>query len=288
MLTSTIGRVERDNDAIRTLTWLGSAFFSDLRRARFALNTWRQVGLPEHTDWARSGEHTLPVVEVWATRDCAGSLLGAMTIHVYSWDRMRAQRYFVQSCSQSIDPGNCLYIQPFANLVSDRTRAGSHYDVAIELGYMAVAKPLRGRGIGTQLFELFLERSRQIASGRALAFTIVMSRHAHSNYGQILMSHMVAAGAHEPTRAITLQEVAAPLGLPNDLLDVEPGSLPTARLAQRQGFMMAGYGKNLGQVWIRDMQEITQESQYRDVLVPQISLPPEQRAGSIPMALAMP
>ncbi|CAN5574798.1 hypothetical protein BH23CHL4_BH23CHL4_10030 [soil metagenome] len=39
MCTSTFERVTRENDAIDTLTWLGSSFFSDIRLARFALES---------------------------------------------------------------------------------------------------------------------------------------------------------------------------------------------------------------------------------------------------------
>ena len=178
MITSTVARVERDEDALRTLTWLGSSFFSDLRLARFALDTWRQAGSPDQVDWLAAGHLTSPVVEVWTVRDDGGGIVGAMTIHYYSWDRMRAQRYFVQSCAQPVNAADCLYIQPFEELVSERTHSGASYDVAVELGYVAVGEPFRGRGICSQLFQVFLVRAHQAALGRSLAFTIVMAKHA--------------------------------------------------------------------------------------------------------------
>jgi GNAT superfamily N-acetyltransferase len=273
MCTSSIARVEHDHEAIAALTWLGSSFFSDLRLARFALDTWGQVGRPEQVEWSRAGQYTSPVVEIWTVRNQAGAILGAMTVHYYSWGRMRAQRYFVQSCAEPVNAADCLYIQPFEDLVAGHTSSGAGYDVAVELGYVAVDESLRGRGIGTQLFNVFLERSREASLGRSLAFTIVMSRHAHSTCGQVLMSHMIEAGANDPTRAVSLRDLAAPLGLPMDLLELEPKSMPTARLALRQGFAMAGYGKNLGQVWIRDMQEHAIQPAHHALTYPQISLP---------------
>jgi GNAT superfamily N-acetyltransferase len=281
--TSTIARVEHDAEAIDVLTWLGSSFFFDLRLARFALDTWSQVGRPDLVHWRGAGQYTSPVVEVWTVRDPAGSIAGAMTLHFYSWDRMRAQRYFVQSCAEPVNPADCLYIQPFERLVAHHTEFGAGYDVAVELGYVAVDEPLRGRGIGTQLFEIFLERAHDRTLGRSLAFTIVMSRHAHSACGQVLMSHMIDAGATDPATAVSLRDLAIPLGLPMDLLDVEPRSMPTARLAQRQGFSMAGYGKNLGQVWIRDMQETTGQS-----LLPSLRHAPTMIPAAHHISLAMP
>ncbi|CAN5797888.1 hypothetical protein BH20CHL4_BH20CHL4_14680 [soil metagenome] len=288
MCTSTIERVTRENDAIDTLTWLGSSFFSDIRLARFALETWRQVGSPELVDWIDAGPFASPVVEIWAVRDHAGTILGAMTIHYYSWARMRAQRYFVRSCAEPVNAADCLYIQPFEGLLSGRMEPGKAYNVAVELGYMAVAEPLRGLGFGTQLFEVFLERAQGAPIGRSLAFTIVMSRHAHSRCGQTLMSHMINAGANDPARAVSLRELARPLKLPIDLLDLDPKSRPTARLALRQGFSLAGYGKNLGQVWVRDMQQVARAPHPQATMYPLSSLPPDHLPGSTPMISTMP
>lgn len=288
MCTSTIARVERDNDALRTLTWLGTSFFSNQRLARFVLDTWSQVGSPDQVNWLAAGHLTSPVVEVWTVRDRGDALIGAMSIHYYSWDRMRGQRYFVQPCAQPVNATDCLYIQPFEGLVSERTQPGASHDVAVELGYVAVSRPCRGQGIGTRLFEVFLERAQQVAFGRTLAFTIVMSRHAQSSCGQMLMSHMISAGANDPSSAVSPRDLAQPLRLPLDLLDLEPNSMPTARLALRQGFSMAGYGKNLGQLWIRDMQEMNRAHRLHVAPYPHLSLPPIHLAGSTHVSLAMP
>ena len=52
MVASTISRVEEDEEAIRTLTWLGGSFFAKGRRERFALDTWSEVGSPDAVNWA--------------------------------------------------------------------------------------------------------------------------------------------------------------------------------------------------------------------------------------------
>ncbi|MEZ4500961.1 MAG: GNAT family N-acetyltransferase [Thermomicrobiales bacterium] len=251
MVASTISRVGGDEEAIRTLNWLGGSFFRDIRLAQFTLDTWAQMGTSETTDWATAGVLTRPRVELWSITGEHDEILGAMTLHFYSWKRLRQQHYFSTSSIDAQDaPRIC--VRRFDRLVASATGSIAPFDFAVELGYVAVDPRVRGLGLGRTLFDLFLHRAASAGTGRALAFTIVLSRHAHSGCGSNLMSHLIGRGVNDPRSAMRLDTLRESLSLPGDMFDIADGAYPTARLARQRGFLFAGYGRNLGQVWIRD------------------------------------
>ncbi len=253
MVASTISRVEGDEEAIRTLSWLGGSFFQDIRLAQFTLDTWAHMGSPDSVDWSSTGALVRPKVELWSITGLDGRILGAMTLHFYGWKRLRQQRYFSTTTTESSEPGR-ICVRRFDRIVAGATGSIAPYDVAVELGYIAVDPEVRGLGLGRTLFDIFQHRSSAVGDGRSLAFTIVMSRHAHSQCGSTLMSHLIGRGANDLRSAMSLRSVATTMALPNDLFEIDAAAYPTARLAQQRGFRFAGYGRNLGQVWVRDQE----------------------------------
>jgi GNAT superfamily N-acetyltransferase len=253
MVASTISRVEGDEEAIRTLTWLGGSFFTEGRLAKFALDTWSEIGSPELVNWDFAGVNTRPRVELWSVRSDSGAILAAMTLHFFSWNRLRQQRYFALPGSKSDPESRRLCVRRFDRLVAGATDSIAPYALGIELGYIAVDPTMRGQGLGRTLFDVFQHRAATVASGRGLAFTIVLAKHAHEQLGSSLMSNLIGCGATSPRSAVSLGTLARGSDqLPADLFDVHPSARPTAHLAQKHGFQFAGYGRNLGQVWVRD------------------------------------
>ncbi|MGD9715086.1 MAG: GNAT family N-acetyltransferase [Thermomicrobiales bacterium] len=252
MVASTISRVEGDEEAIRTLTWLGGSFFSGGRLARFALDTWAEIGSPDAVNWDSAGPNTRPRVELWSIRTDDGAVLAAMTLHAFSWARLRQQQYFSLPVDPHVDGLHRLCVRRFDRLVAGATESIASYSAGIELGYIAVDPAFRGQGLGRTLFDVFQHRAATLAGGRGLAFTIVLARHAHEQYGSSLMSHLISRGATSPRSAVRIHSLLDAPQLPDDLFAIHPNARPTAHLAQRRGFRFAGYGRNLGQVWVRD------------------------------------
>lgn len=256
-LVRTVTRVEEEAEAVRTLDYLGRSFFSGYRLAKFALDSWSLLGRSETVDWLDPQHSARPVVEIWRQDDHTGTPLGAMSLHYYHWNRIRRQLYFSVIPNPRQPKRSRVFVLPFEELVSRELGIVTAPSVTVELGYVAVAPEARGRGIGSALFETFMDRARLLAPERNLAFTIVMARHAHMPWGAELMSHLIERGATSQRNAILLSEVGLELNHPPDLWEVDDHARPTAWMAERRGLDVIGYGKNLGQVWAGRSGQVT-------------------------------
>lgn len=121
--------------------------------------------------------------------------------------------------------------------------------VTVELGYFAVSPEARGQGIGSALFDTFMDRAKLLSPERNLAFTIVMAQYAHMPWGAELMRYLIERGATSQRNAILMSEIGLELNHPTDLWESNENAQPTAWLAERRGLDVIGYGRNLGQVW---------------------------------------
>jgi GNAT superfamily N-acetyltransferase len=275
MVASTISRVEGNEEAIRTLTWLGASFFAGPRLDRFTFEAWSHLRSPDEVDWPSAGPLAPPRVELWVVRDERDTILGAMTLHFYSWDRLKRQYYFAPQADRA-GTVERVCVRRFERIVAGATGSIAPFDVAAELGYVAVAPEARGKGLGRTLFDIFQHRAATVCEGRALAFTIVLARHAHSDFGHALMSTLLAHGAQDAATAVSWRALGPGMRLPHDLFAVEREAYPTAWMAEHRGFAMAGYGKNLGQVWVKDLELAARQAvapTWEGIVLPRAATP---------------
>ncbi len=78
-----------------------------------------------------------------------------------------------------------------------------------------------------------------------------MGKYSKMPLGDILMRHLLRHGLETAQQAVMLKPVLVELGHPADIFALDIGAIPTAKLAEKYEFSPVGYGRYLGQVWVK-------------------------------------
>ncbi len=152
----TVIRVTEPQSVEKILGFIGGNFFSGDRLQRFIqtelglLSSSAQINL---SSLAQGGNR---VTEVWGFLE-NDIPLGGITLNYYLWDRLAKQLYFwtIENEQGVIET---IAVEPFSEIVSRKLNPVTTLQIAVELGYFAVAKNARGQGIGCQLFDTFIHQ----------------------------------------------------------------------------------------------------------------------------------
>jgi len=244
-------KIDDPKSAERVLDFAGSQFFAGERLQKFIQSNLSSISPVAQITLAHLATSGSKNVELWAIVGPDNLPLGGMTLNYYSWDRLSKQFYFLTRENPKAETE--VSVEPFSQLTSRQVGQVETIQVAVELAYFAVAETTRGQGIGRQLFEHFISRVEKSPIAERLAFTIVMGKYSKTLLGDTLMKHMLRNGPESALQPVMLKAVLEELGHPEDIFAPDTGAVPTAKLAEQYGFSAVGYGRYLGEVWVKRM-----------------------------------
>lgn len=244
-----IKRVDFDVEAVNALRL---EFFPKQQRSSFFKDTQELLAVSgtsmcKNTGLTKGGD-------LYTVRN-NNVLIGVLLNKFYAWNTIKSQLFFYlhHDCVGT----NFVSLASFENFFTE----SNNRKLVGELAYYLVKSQFRGKGFGSQLFDLSLREFDQLLGDNDVFFTLVMGCFCGQSTGPNLQRYLLNLELQEnglkPDGSIKVtgvsveaSKVLRDVNLNLESLVPNEKSVATLKLSEKHGLVFKGYSKNLGLLFV--------------------------------------